>query len=75
MALEPKQELLAIAVTQLFILNIAWAFYVVVKIKNTLPLPDATAIWVYSNPVETTLVVTIVATIVSSMTLRYITFS
>ena len=71
MLLRPKQDLLAIAVTQLSILNAAWAFYIVVSIKNPLPLPDTTAMWVYQNPTETTVVVTVIATIVSSMTLRY----
>lgn len=74
MALGPKRDLLGIAVTQLFILNIAWAFYIVVRMKRTVALPDATAMWVYHNPTETTVVVTIVATVVSSMTLRYTLF-
>lgn len=71
MALKPKQDLLRIAITQLFILNIAWAFYIVVSIKNPLPLPDASAMWVYQNPIETTLVVTMIATVISSITIKY----
>ncbi|KAH0838817.1 hypothetical protein J3R83DRAFT_7220 [Lanmaoa asiatica] len=75
MVLEPKQDLLGIAITQLFILNIAWAFYIVVRLKNSLPLPDVVAIWVYQNPTDTTIIVTMIATVVSSMTLRYISFN
>lgn len=71
MVLEPKQDLLGIAVTQLFILNIAWGFYIVVRVRKNLSLPDAAARWVYNNPTETTVIVTILATIVSSMTMRY----
>lgn len=70
MELEPRQDLLGIAITQSLILIVAWAFYIVVRINNALALPDAVAIWVYRNPTETTLVVTIVATVASSMTLR-----
>ncbi|KAF8549341.1 hypothetical protein OG21DRAFT_608473 [Imleria badia] len=69
MTLKPKQDLLRIAMTQLFILNIAWAFYIVVSVKNPLPLPDATAMWAYRNPIETTFVVTMIATVISSITI------
>ena len=71
MELESKQDLLGIAIIQLLILSLAWAFYIVVRIKTSLALPDAVATWVYQNPTETTLVVTILATVASAMTLRY----
>lgn len=70
MDLRAKQDILGIAITQLCILNAAWAFFIVISIKNPLPLPDVTAKWVYQNPTETTIVVTVVATVMSSMTLR-----
>ena len=74
MGLTPvERSLLLTAVIQLSILTAAWGFYGAINIKDPLYLPDATVRWVYNNPTYTTTIVTIIATVINTITLRHVT--
>ncbi|KAF9218292.1 hypothetical protein BS17DRAFT_148534 [Gyrodon lividus] len=60
--------LVIVGFVQTMVLAIAWAFFGAVRASNPLYLPDHAAHWVHRNPTETTLIVTITATVLSVAT-------
>ncbi|KIJ65845.1 hypothetical protein HYDPIDRAFT_27073 [Hydnomerulius pinastri MD-312] len=62
------RALIIVGFVQTLILATAWTFFGAVQLSKPLCLPDSAARWVYNNPTDTTIIVSITATVLSIVT-------
>ncbi|KDR79679.1 hypothetical protein GALMADRAFT_243756 [Galerina marginata CBS 339.88] len=63
----PEKHPSIIVIGQLFLLTLAWSFYLVLLLKESIPLPFYLAIRIRNDPTTFTLVLTLISTAISAL--------